>query len=181
MPTLRSISEGLWYKTPRSAQIIVNILVDKGYLIRWVDGKIMPWREDTIVGSTTIEVPLIGSVACWKPIFAEENIEAKIPVSTTIARPPYKYFFLRAKGDSMNQKGINDGDLILVKEQHSANDRDIVVALIDDEATVKELREFEGYVALMPHSTNDKHKPIILHEDFLVQGIVTKSFPGSIF
>ena len=79
-------------------------------------------------------------MACGAPIFAEENIEAKIPVSVHIAQAPYKYFFLRAKGDSMNQKDIHDGDLILIREQHTANDNDIVVALIDDEATIKEFK-----------------------------------------
>jgi len=81
----------------------------------------------------------------------------------------------------MNKRGINNGDLILVREQHAANDKDIIVALIDDEATVKELRIFDDYVALVPHSSEERHKPIILHEDFLVQGVVAKSFPGSIF
>lgn len=79
-------------------------------------------------------------MACGSPIFAEENIEAKIPVSIHFAKPPHKYFFLRAKGDSMNKRNIDDGDLILVREQHTANDKDIVVALIDDEATIKEFK-----------------------------------------
>lgn len=180
MPTLRSLAESLWYKSPRSAMLIIDELIDKSYLIRSRDGSILLGKE-RLVWSTTVDIPLVGTVACWQPIFAIENIEAKIPVSTSIASWPYKYFFLRAKWNSMNKRGINNGDLILVREQHAANDKDIIVALIDDEATVKELRIFDDYVALVPHSSEERHKPIILHEDFLVQGVVAKSFPGSIF
>ena len=119
----------------------------------------------------TIDIPLVGDVACGQPIFATENIDGYFPVSTQIAKPAYKYFFLRAKGDSMNNADIkiDDGDLVLIQEQHTAKDKDIVVALIDDSATIKELRIFDDYVALVPHSTNTKHRPYILHDDFMVQ------------
>ncbi len=180
IPTLRSLAESLWYKSPRSAMLLVDQLIEKGYLVKSSDGDILLGKEE-LIWSTTVDVPLVGTVACWQPIFAVENIEAKIPVSTNIATWPYKYFFLRAKWNSMNEIGINHGDLILVREQHTAKDGDIIVALIDDEATVKELRIFDDYVALVPHSTEEKHKPIILHEDFLVQWLVIKSFPNSIF
>lgn len=163
--------------------LIIDALVEKKYLVRSSDNDILLGKED-LVWSTTIDIPLVGTVACWQPIFAIQNIEAKIPVSTSIASWPYKYFFLRAKGNSMNDMGdtsIHNGDLVLVREQHTANDGDIVVALIDDEATIKELKIFNDYVALVPHSTEEKHKPIILHEDFLVQWVFVKAFPSSIF
>jgi repressor LexA len=124
------------------------------------------------IESDTIEIPLIGSVSCGLPIFAEENIEAKIPVSTKLLRKSNDYFLLRASGDSMNKKGINSGDLLLIKQQQVAENGDIVLALIDDDATIKEFINNGNTIVLKPHSTNPKHQPIILTSDFRVQGVV---------
>lgn len=125
-----------------------------------------------LVESDTIEIPLIGSVSCGLPIFAEENIEAKIPISTKLVKKANDYFLLRASGDSMNKKGINSGDLLLIKQQQVAENGDLVLALIDDDATVKEFINNGNIIILKPHSTNPKHQPIILTSDFRVQGIV---------
>lgn len=179
VPTMRELQEELWYASPRSIQIIFERLIEEGYMER-IDGK-LTLKNKQWIGEFTVDVPLVWTVACGTPIFAEENIEAKIPVSVQIASAPYKYFFLRAKWDSMNKKEINDTDLILVREQHTARDGDIVVALIDDEATIKEFKHLWDSIALVPHSDNTKHKPIILQEDFLIQWLFVKSFPSSIF
>ncbi len=122
----------------------------------------------------TVEIPLVGSVSCGLPIFAQENIEAQIPVSTKLIRKSAKYFILRAFGDSMNKKGINSGDLLLVKQQQVAENKDLVLALVDDDATVKEFINNGDTVVLKPHSTNPKHQPIILTTDFRIQGIIEK-------
>ncbi len=122
----------------------------------------------------TVEIPLIGSVSCGLPIFAEENIEAQIPVSTKLIRKSANYFLLRAFGDSMNKKGINSGDLLLIKQQQVAEDKDLVLALVDDDATVKEFIDNGDTIVLKPHSTNPKHQPMILTNDFRIQGIVEK-------
>lgn len=179
VPTMRELQEELWYASPRSIQIIFERLIEEGYMEK-IDGK-LTLKNKQWIGEFTVDVPLVWTVACGAPIFAEENIEAKIPVSVQIASAPYKYFFLRAKWDSMNKKEINDTDLILVREQHTARDGDIVVALIDDEATIKEFKHLWDSIALVPHSDNTKHKPIILQEDFLIQWLFVKSFPSSIF
>jgi SOS regulatory protein LexA len=126
----------------------------------------------------TVEVPVLGRAACGMPMLAEENIEQYIPVSKKIAASPYKYYMLRAKGDSMNQAGINDGDLVLVRQQSTARHGDIVVALIDDEATIKEYTATGSAVVLKPHSDNAIHKPIILMRDFMVQGVVVTTIAG---
>jgi repressor LexA len=116
-------------------------------------------------------------VTCGLPMLAEQNIEAWIPVSISLVRPGGKYFLLRAQGDSMNQAGIEDGDLILVKQQPIADNGQKVVALIDDEATVKEFQKRGDVVTLLPRSNNPKHKPIILEYEFQVQGIVIAAIP----
>jgi repressor LexA len=129
----------------------------------------------------TVEIPLVGSVACGTPILADENIEAHIPVSTGLARPGNKYFLLRAAGDSMDDAGINDGDLVLVRQQASAQNGDKVVALIDDYATVKEFHREKGVVLLKPRSKSKRHKPIVLTGSFLIQGVVTSVLPANLY
>ena len=157
---------------------MIERLIDKGYLLRTPRGglRVLKEPEDRAQSERTIEVPLVGSAPCGAPLLAEENIEAMIPVSQRIVRPGANYFLLRASGTSMNQAGINDGDLVIVRQQPVANDGDRVVALIDDEATIKELRRHGNTIALVPKSTDKKHKPIILDRDFFVQGVVIDAF-----
>ena len=126
-------------------------------------------------GSNTVKVPLVGRVSCGAPILAEENIEGYIDFSDKIARPPFRYFLLRAQGDSMNTAGINNGDLVLVRRQQTAQPGDRVVALINDEATIKELAVNNGMAVLNPKSTNPGHRPIVMTGDFVIQGIVVST------
>lgn len=77
----------------------------------------------------------------------------------------------------MTEAGIEDGALVLVRQQATANDREIVVALVDDEATIKELRRSADAVALIPRTKNQGHQPIVLRRDFQVQGIVIATLP----
>jgi repressor LexA len=105
-------------------------------------------------------------------MLAEENIEGVYPVSTVLARPGARYFLLRARGDSMDEAGIDDGDLLLVRQQQTAQKGDRVVALIDDEATVKEFSRTAEAIVLKPCSSNRSHRSIILTQDFRVLGVV---------
>jgi repressor LexA len=77
----------------------------------------------------------------------------------------------------MNKTGTNDGDLVLVRQQMTANSGDIVVALIDNEATIKQLRLHKDHITLEPNSTNPDHCPIVLERDFRIQGVVVRSMP----
>ncbi len=120
----------------------------------------------------TINIPLIGNVACGLPIFADENIEAQVPISIKLMKKGFRYFLLRAKGDSMNDAGIDDGDLVLIRQQQQANNGDHVVALINDEATIKEYHHNGQLVVLKPKSKSTKYQPIILTNNFLIQGVV---------
>jgi len=181
MPSVRELMKEMDYKSPRSAAVIFQNLIDKNILKKKDDGSIQfiqyEFNEDETASIQTVKIPLLGAIACGLPILAEENIEAMIAVSTKLAKPTNKYFLLQAKGDSMNEKGINDGDLVLVKQQNSAENGDIVVALIDDEATIKELRINDDNVLLLPRSSNKTHTPIILSRNFIVQGIVVSTIP----
>ncbi|MBI4689389.1 MAG: repressor LexA [Nitrospirae bacterium] len=178
-PSVRELMTALGYKSPRSAALIIGELIEKGILKKRSNGELQ-LIKDIDADSThahTVDIPLVGMVTCGMPILAQENIEGYIPVSVSLAKPGFKYFLLKAKGDSMNKAGINDGDLILVRRQSIAQNGDIVVALIDDEATVKEFQHSKNCVVLMPRSDNKKHKPIILTENFQVQGVAVTTIP----
>lgn len=179
-PSVRELMSELGYKSPRSAQDIIEILEEKGYLKRRETGVIQLLKDPDLESThaQTLDVPLIGMVACGSPIFAEENIEAMIPVSTSLVKNSAKYFILHAVGDSMDLAGIEDGDLVLVRQQETAEDGDKVVALIDDSATIKEFYRTDEVVVLKPKSSNPAHKPIILSENFRIQGVVTNVIPN---
>ena len=174
IPSMRELMSSLGYRSPRSASLIVDKLIKKGVLRRKDDGNLQFLKSlgDDTTRAQTVDVPLVGMVSCGAPMLAEENIQAQIPVSTKLAKPPHHYFLLKAKGDSMDQRGIDDGDLVLVRQQTTAKNNDIVVALIDDEATIKEFRIGGETFILRPRSKNKQHQPIVLTKDFQIQGVV---------
>jgi repressor LexA len=178
-PSVRDLARILEYKSPRTAFLILNKLIEKGWLKR-KDGGELQLRKDLDVRrdhARTVEIPIVGSAACGTPILAEENIEAYMPVSVSLAKPGGQYFLLRASGDSMNQAGIENGDLVLVRQQPQADNGERIVALIDDAATIKEFRREKDVVVLQPRSTNPAHKPIVLSSNFIIQGVVVAAIP----
>lgn len=132
------------------------------------------FNEDSVINVNTVKIPLLGTVACGTPIFAEENIETFIPVSDKFIKPNNRYYILRAYGDSMDDAGIDDGALVLIRQQQTAQNGDNVVALIDNEATIKEFHYSNDMIILKPKSKNSKHQPIVLTSDFRIQGIVER-------
>jgi repressor LexA len=179
-PSVRDIQAGLGYQSPRSAAVIIEKLMKHGWIERRTDGgiRILKDLENAPSHARTVLVPLVGNVACGAPLLAEENIEALIAVSAILAKPSHRHFLLRAKGDSMDRIGINDGDLVLVRQQQVADSGDIVVALIDDAATVKEFQRRETVIVLKPNSNSPEHKPLILTRDFQIQGVVITTIPN---
>ena len=115
-------------------------------------------------------VPVLGAVACGLPILAEENIEEYVRVPVALFGRG-EFFFLRAKGDSMTGAGIEDGDLVLVRRQETAEYNQIVVALIGEEATLKRFRPEQGYIRL--HAENPRYDDILV-ESCLLQGVAVK-------
>jgi repressor LexA len=174
-PSIRGIMKALNYKSPHSSMLLVNKLIERGYLKRRkIDGRLrlMQGALGDRTDARTVEIALVGSAPCGQPMLAEENVEMTLPVSIALAKPPHRYFFLRATGDSMDKREIHDGNLVFVRQQVDAENGQIVVALIDGEATIKELHKSKGTIILMPRSSNPKHKPIVLHVDFQIQGVV---------
>src|SRR5688572_28404279 len=179
-PSIRDIQKDLGYSSPRSAALIVEKLISAGYIERKDDGRLRLLKElpESETYARTVLVPLVGNAACGIPLLADENIETMVPVSTELAKPGHRYFLLRAKGDSMDQAGIADGDLVLVRQQSAADCGKIIVALIDDEATIKELHLSQNTVVLKPRSGSDRHRPIILTKEFWIQGVVLTTISG---
>lgn len=179
-PSVRELMDALKYKSPRSAALVINRLIERGMLRRRSDGELqlIQTKLEGMGGAQTVDVPLVGSVPCGSPVLAEENIEAFFKVTTTLARPPHRYFLLRAKGDSMNKKGIKEGDLILVRQQATAKNGEVVIALVDGEATIKEFRKSSNMVILQPRATNPAHKPIVLTDNAAIQGVVMTTIPS---
>ena len=110
-------------------------------------------------------VPLLGSVSCGIPKFAEENIEEYVCLPESLFGRG-EFFLLRARGDSMIGAGIEDGDLVLIRQQSTAEYNQIVVALVDDEATLKRFRPKEGHVCLHPED--------LIVDSCLIQGVAVK-------
>ena len=106
-----------------------------------------------------VNVPVIGSVAAGAPILAVENIEAYFPLPADMM-PNQNAFLLNVKGDSMIKAGIFEGDKVLVQQQPTAENGEIVVALVDDSATVKRFYKEAGHIRLQPE--NDAYEPIIV-------------------
>ncbi len=119
-----------------------------------------------------INIPVLGKVAAGEPLLATENIERIISISSDMVRTE-KPFALKIKGDSMVNAGILDGDYVIVKQQNTAEQGDIVVALIGDEATVKRFYKESGYIRLQPE--NHSMNPIIV-KDVIILGKVIGLF-----
>ncbi len=110
--------------------------------------------------SNTIEIPIIGRVAAGQPILAEENIEGTFNIQSSLINGKADCFALKVKGDSMINAGIFEGDVVIVNPQKDANNGEIVVALLDNEATLKRYKRINGNISLMPE--NDNYNPIAI-------------------
>lgn len=178
-PTVREMQVLGRFRSPRSVGQFLDALESAGYVERAKGARnvrvlrrppgVVADRADTVL------VPILGHIAAGRPILAAENIEGYISVSTSLARRDSGYFLLRVHGDSMNRAGIQDGDLVLVRQQDTADSGEVVVALIDDDATVKRLRVGRDAIVLEPASTNAAHRPIVLDRNFRIQGVVVST------
>ena len=171
-PAVREICEAVSLKSTSSVHSHLETLEKNGYIrrdptkpraIEIVDDQFNLTRRETV------NVPIIGTVAAGQPILAAENIENYFPIPSEYM-PNRQSFMLRVKGTSMINIGINDGDLVLVQQQKDAENGDIVVALLDDSATVKTFYREKGHVRLQPE--NDSMDPIIVEDQLEILGKV---------
>lgn len=154
-PSVREIGEAVGLRSTSSVQYNLNALEEAGYITREANLK----RTIRICASaeSVRHIPLLGTVTAGQPILATQQIEDYIALSGINGN---NHFALHVKGDSMINAGIFDGDIVVVEQTPVADNGDIVVALIDEEATVKRFYKENGHFRLQPE--NDKYEPIIV-------------------
>ena len=171
-PAVREICEAVNLKSTSSVHSHLATLEKNGYIRK---DPTKPRAIEVIsdqfqlVRRETVNVPLVGTVAAGQPILAQENIENYFPVPAEYM-PANQSFLLKVKGDSMIRAGINSGDLILVEQCKDAHNGDIVVALIENSATVKTFYKEKGHIRLQPE--NETMDPIIVDKDVEILGKV---------
>ena len=174
-PAVREICEAVKLKSTSSVHAHLEALEEKGYIHRDpTKPRAIEILDDTFNFNRKemVNIPVIGTVAAGEPILAVENIENYFPIPAEFM-PNEQTFILQVQGESMVNAGILDGDYILVEQQTTANDGDMVVALVDDSATVKTFYKENGYYRLRPE--NDFMEPIIV-SDVMIMGKVIGTF-----
>lgn len=163
-PTVREICETVHLKSTSSVHSHLETLEKNGYIRRDpTKPRAIEICDDNfqMVRTEMVSLPVIGNVAAGQPIFAEENIQEYFPVPADMV-PKGNSFILNVRGDSMINAGILNGDRVFVNQCNTANNGDIVVALIDDSATVKRFYKEAGHIRLQPE--NDAMEPIIVDQ-----------------
>jgi repressor LexA len=178
-PTIEELRKKLGVRSTRTVLRYLRWLEDEGDIERWSGARGVRALRSDMSSVQTRAVPVVGQAPAGALLLAEQNVDGWVQMPKTIARAGSEYFFLRVRGNSMNKakiagEKIEDGDLVLVRQQATANDGDIVVALIDGEATIKRFAKGSGYYVLKPDSTDTKHRPIVVDRDFHIQGTLVK-------
>lgn len=161
-PAVREICQAVNLKSTSSVHSHLETLEKNGYIRRDpTKPRAIEIMDDTfnLNRREMVNVPILGNVAAGEPLFAEENIEDYFPIPAEMV-PNSEVFMLHVRGESMINVGILDGDNVLVQQQSTAKDREMVVALVEDSATVKTFYKEDGYIRLQPE--NDTMEPIIV-------------------
>ncbi len=168
-PSIRDICKALNLSSTSSAHLFLKILEEKGYIRRDHTKpraiEVLHPNDENLYENNRFygkNLPIIGEVAAGIPLLADENIEGYFPVSSDFFTGSGEHFILRVKGDSMINAGIFNCDLIIVHRQNDAVNGDIIVALLDDEATVKRFYRDNGKIKLQPE--NESFEPVYLDE-----------------
>lgn len=166
-PTVREICAAVGLRSTSSVQANLDALESAGYIER----PPMLKRVIRICGmaDNVAQVPLLGTVTAGMPILAVEEIESYLPFSQAGAQNK-ELFALHVRGESMINAGILDGDIVIVEKTPSAHNGEIVVALLEDEATVKRFYKEDGHFRLQPE--NDTFSPIICNEVIILGKVI---------
>lgn len=165
-PSVREICAAASIKSTSTVHAYLKLLEEEGYISRQSGLN----RAIRLPGESVARVPLLGRVTAGQPILAVEEVEDYVPYSGGGYKPG-ELFALRVCGTSMINAGILDGDVVIVHKTPAAEDGDIVVALIGDEATVKRIFREDGHVRLQPE--NDAFQPIIVDECIVLGKVVS--------
>ena len=169
-PSVREIGQALGLTSSSTVHSHLSALEKKGYLRRDPSKpralEILK-DEREVPAKRVVPLPVVGQVAAGLPILAQQNIEDYFPLPQEFVRSD-DCFILKVHGDSMIDAGIFDGDMLVVRKQQTAKDRDIVVARMEDEATVKRFFREDGHIRLQPE--NPSMEPIIAR-DVSIEGV----------
>lgn len=171
-PAVREICEAVHLRSTSSVHAHLETLERKGYIRRDpTKPRAIEIIDDdfNLARREIINIPIIGTVTAGEPILAVENIEEYFPMQPDFVSSK-NTFMLHVRGESMINAGIFDGDLVIVEQMQTASNGDIVVALVDDSATVKRFYKEDGYYRLQPE--NDSMEPIIVPEVSIVGKVV---------
>ena len=163
-PAVREICQAVGLKSTSSVHSHLESLEKNGYIRRDpTKPRAIEILDDSfqMVRREMVNVPIIGTVAAGQPILAEQNIEGYFPVPSELM-PNAQSFILKVKGESMINAGILNGDSVIVQRQSTARNGEMVVALVEDSATVKTFYKEDGYYRLQPE--NDTMEPIIVED-----------------
>lgn len=170
----RGIKGTYVYVVDENLRNYLNQVVNKTPIL--IQKEIVPKIIKSPYVGEMLKLPLFDSAGCGELMFADSTVQEMIDVPATYVSKGSKYFVLRTTGDSMNKAGINDGDLVLCRKNYHPEMGNKVVALIGDDATIKEYYRENGAVVLKPCSTNPKHQPRIFteNEEMSVQAVVVR-------
>lgn len=171
-PAVRDICDAVNLKSTSSVHAHLETLERKGYIRRDpTKPRAIEILDDTfhLLRREVTNVPLIGRVAAGQPILAEQNIENYFPIPVEML-PNNQTFLLKVQGESMVNAGILDGDMVLVEERPTASDGEMIVALIEDGATVKTFYKEKDCIRLQPE--NDFMDPIIVDDATILGKVI---------
>lgn len=179
-PTLQELQEVLELGSSRTVLRYLRWLEAEGDIRRRSGARGIQLLRIPKKGLETVPIPIVGEAPAGPFMVAEQNIEGWVRLPKEYVKPPSaKFFLLRVRGDSMNRAKvaddrIEDGDLVLVRQQQTADPGEVVVAVVDGEATIKRLAKGPGYYLLRPESSSEEHQPILVGPEFSVQGVVRR-------
>ena len=166
-PSVREICEATGIKSTSTVHAYLKRLEDEGY----IDRRSGLNRAIRLPGESVSRVPLLGKVTAGMPILAVEEVEDYVPFSGGSHYQPGELFALRVSGTSMLGAGILDRDVVIVQRTNTARNGDVVVALIEDEATVKRFFMEEDHIRLQPE--NDAFEPILVKEVTILGKVIS--------
>lgn len=184
-PSLKEIQESIHLKSLRGASLQLDKLEKLNYIQRKkgsrraIEVLIEPEQKNSL---DLVDVPLVGEIRAGTPLLAQENIEEYKKIPKYLLHGRSNTFLLKVKGDSMNKAGIKSGDIVIIGQQNSADNGDIVVAFLPEEetATLKRFKRMQEYILLLPESYNPEYKPII-ETNILIQGKVIEKLPENLY
>ncbi len=172
-PSVREICKALNIRSTATVHGYLDILQEKGYIAREATKPRAIKLLRNVSGETEMTcsfAPLIGKITAGQPILAAENREGFFPVPDHLTTGEYDCFVLQVSGESMVNAGINDGDYVIIRQQDTADNGEIVAVLMEDEATIKRFFRENGHYRLQPE--NDAYEPILVSEIKIIGKVV---------